>query len=165
MSHQDSHQLNRQTPVPGKPGGQPGPSARRPGGQPRHRPGGNAAQVPTSGKCPAPTPTRPTGRLQYQVTGGQPRRLGLLGARRHAGLDVTPRHPPAQPADSRSRQTRWPARHRRPGYTGTDIGPMSHGDTHQPDQQLQCQVTAWPGAPMAMPGERSDHDPLFNHPD
>ena len=120
MSHQDSHQLNRQTPVPGKPGGQPGPSARRPGGQPRHRPGGNAAQVPTSGKCPAPTPTRPTGRLQYQVTGGQPRRLGLLGARRHAGLDVTPRHPPAQPADSSSRRPaasparrpgspRWPA--------------------------------------------------------
>ncbi len=71
-SNPDTHWLNRQTPVPGKPGGQPGPSARRPG--------------------------------------GQPRRLGLLGARRHAGLDVTPRQQPAQPADSRPRQTRWPAR-------------------------------------------------------
>ena len=40
---------------------------------PRHRPGGNAAQVPTSAK-------------------------------------VQPRHPLAQPADSRPRQTRWPAR-------------------------------------------------------
>ncbi|WP_290436967.1 hypothetical protein [Aeromonas caviae] len=47
MSHRDTHQLNRQTPVPGKPGGQPGT-------------GGQVILVLTSGQCLTATPTSQT---------------------------------------------------------------------------------------------------------
>ena len=58
MSQHDTHWLNRQTPVPGKPGGQPGTTARL--SRYRHR-----ANVPLR----QPPADR---RLQYQAPGGQP---------------------------------------------------------------------------------------------
>ena len=91
MSHHDSNQLNRQTPVPGA----PAPARRQRGS------GSDISQSPT------PTPTGSTGRLQFQAPRHRP---GGNAAQVPTSAKVQPRHPLAQPADSRPRQTRWPAR-------------------------------------------------------
>ena len=72
MSQHDTHWLDRQTPVPGKPGGQPGT--------------GQAIPVPTSGQRPSTTPTGSTGRLPSQANpvASPARRPG------HPGTDIRP---------------------------------------------------------------------------
>ncbi len=135
MSHHDSHQPNRQAPVPG---------ARWPA---RHRPGGNAAQVPALAKVqPRHPPARPVAPVPGKL-GGQPGPSARQARYRHPE-NVPPRQPPAQPAGSSSRRP-VASLARRPGKPGTDIRKMSHPDSHQLNRQTPAPSSRRPAASSA----------------
>jgi len=172
MSQHDTHWLNRQTPVPGKPGGQPGtgpaPARRQRGsgtdirptsqhdthwldrqtpvpGKPGGQPGTTARPSRYRHQANVPPRQPPADRrLQYQAPGGQPGTTARLSRYRHRA-NVPLRQPPAD------RRLQYQAPGGQPG-TGPSATwlrfrhqPKSNPDSHQLNRQTPVPgKTRWP---------------------